>query len=182
MGGSWARLRSGRGKNLLRVSHSRAARPSQLYRNHYGRDHRRPWGARARRGRSGARELKRPFFRKKPTLIPEPDQQVRLRAGRGPWRGRFRAVSEPFTDERLGEVVIRVCEEKDYQNAIRQGSRPAGMPWPARQIEIVPLSPSESEDTQDLSEPGRVPTAGGFKEVVPERRPWWRRLFGAYTS
>jgi hypothetical protein len=118
--------------------------------------------------------------KKKPFVVPEPGQRVRLRAGRAPWRESFRALSEPYTDEESGEVVIRVAKEKDYQNVIRQGSRPAGMPWPARQIEVVPLlSEGSSEDPQDLSEPlGEPLTAGEVMEAEPEPRPWWRRLFG----
>ena len=116
--------------------------------------------------------------KKKPLFVPEPGQRVRLRAGRSPWRGSFRALSEPYTDEESGEVVIRVITEKDYQNAIRQVRRPAGMPWPARQIEVVPLE-DDSEDTRNLSElPEEPPRTGEFEEAAPEPRPWWRRLFG----
>ena len=51
--------------------------------------------------------------------------------------------------------------------------------WPVRQIEVVPLSEDDSEDTQDLSEPLEAPLrAGEFMEAPPESRPWWRRLFG----
>jgi hypothetical protein len=51
--------------------------------------------------------------------------------------------------------------------------------WPVRQIEVVPLSEDDSEDTQDLSEPLEAPLrAGEFMEAAPEPRPWWRRLFG----
>ena len=68
------------------------------------------------------------FFRKKPPLVPEPGQRVRLRTRRrGCWRGSFRAVSYPYTDEGLG-VVVRIAEEGDYREAIREGRPAFGVP------------------------------------------------------
>ena len=159
------------GKNLPRFAHRWPARVNctEVTVGATTGDHQK---ARGRGGYSVARGLEPPLFRKKPTLILEPDQRVRLRARRGPWRGSFRAVSEPYTDE-SGEVVIQVSKEKDYQNSIKQGRRPAGIPWPARQIEPVPLSQDTGEDTQDLS--GRL---GGPWVTREFRRPWWRRLLG----
>ena len=88
------------------------------------------------------------FLRKtKPFLVPEPGRRVRLRARRSPWRGSFRAVSQPYSDYESGEVVIRVDEENEFQTAISEGRRAVGMSWPARQIEVVPLlSEGSSED------------------------------------
>jgi hypothetical protein len=103
-----------------------------------------------RQRRFGGWQLAQLFFRKRPLLVPEPGQKVRLRAGRGRrWRGNFRAISYPYTHEGLG-VVVRVVEEGEYREAVREGRRTVGMPWPAPQIE--PLSPSEGaeQDTQEL--------------------------------
>jgi hypothetical protein len=122
--------------------------------------------------------------KKKPRLIPEPSQRVRLRTARGRWRGTFRAVSEPYTDE-AGEVVVRVAKESEYQHAISEGRRAGGMPWPVGQIEVVlPLLEDDGERTQEL--PQRLqeelertelrPAGGGAQE--PSERPWWRTMFG----
>jgi hypothetical protein len=123
------------------------------------------------------------FLGKKPLLIPEPRQRVRLRAGRGPWRGNFRAVSEPYTDE-AGEVVIRVARESEYQDALREGRRAIGMPWPVRQVEVASF-PEDGTKTQELpqisrQEPERAephPSTGGARDGA-EPRSWWRRMFG----
>jgi hypothetical protein len=95
---------------------------------------------------------------------------VRLPTARGQWRGSFRAVCKPYPDEEAGEVVVRVAKESEYQNAIREGRRAVGMPWPVRQVEVL-LSPLEVDDerTQELPQglweeleraeaPARVPT------------------------
>jgi hypothetical protein len=89
------------------------------------------------------------FLRKKLLFIPEPRQKVRLRAGRGPWRGNFRAVSYPYTDE-VGEVVIRVAKESEYQNALMEGRRAVGIPWPVRQVEVASPLEDDGERTQKL--------------------------------
>ena len=113
-----------------------------------------------------------PFFlRAKPRLIPEPGQRVRLRAGRGRWRGSYMAVSEPYTDE-AGEVVIRVAKEGECWAALREGRRSfAGTPWPVRQIEVVsPLaSPlARDERTKELRQ----------EPEGAEPRSWLSRIFG----
>ena len=74
------------------------------------------------------------FLGKKPPLVPDPGQRVRLRTGRGRWRGRFRAVSYPYTNV-LGVVVVRVAEEREYRDAVREGRRAVGVAWPAEQME-----------------------------------------------
>ena len=103
------------------------------------------------------------FGRKKPLAVPEPRQRVRLRAGRGRWRGNFRAVSHPYTDE-AGEVVIRVARESEYQDAISEGRRTIGMPWPVRQVEVVGF-PHDGEKTQEL------PQIAGAGSNRAEARP-----------
>ncbi len=108
--------------------------------------------------------------KKKPLSVPEPRQRVRLRAGRGPWRGNFRAVSYPYTDE-AGEVVIRVARESEYQDAIREGRRAVGIAWPVRQVEVVSF-PEDTKKTQEL--PQRFPQES---ESAAEPRSWWRRVF-----
>ena len=81
-----------------------------------------------------------PTFLRNPPLVPDPGQRVRLRTERGRWRGRFRAVSYPYTDA-SGMVVVRVAEEGEYGDALREGHRAVGVAWPAKQMEI--LSPPE---------------------------------------
>ncbi len=77
------------------------------------------------------------FLRKKVPLVPDPGQRVRLRVGRGRWRGRFRAVSYPYTDA-SGVVVVRVAEEGEYRDALREGRHAVGVAWPVKQMEAVP--------------------------------------------
>ena len=124
------------------------------------------------------------FLRKKPLLIPEPGQRVRLRTRRGRWRGSFRAVSYPYTHEQLG-VVIRIAEEAEYQEAVREGRRAFGMPWPAHQIEAMLLSEEDADkETQELPQKFReaseraepASSTGGDQEG--SERPGWRRMFG----
>jgi hypothetical protein len=122
------------------------------------------------------------LYKQRPLLIPEPRQRVRLRAGRGPWRGNFRAVSYPYTDE-AGEVVIRVAPEGEYQDALREGRSAIGMPWPVRQVEVASL-PEDDIKTQELPQratEGRrsgEPRPGGVEAQEGAERPWWRRVFG----
>jgi hypothetical protein len=122
------------------------------------------------------------FLGKKPLSVPEPRQRVRLRAGRGPWRGNFRAVSYPYTDE-AGEVVIRVARESEYQDALREGRLAVGLAWPVRQVEVVSF-PEDDEKTQELLQSpakgrgGGEPSPGGVEAQQPAaHRSWWRRLF-----
>jgi hypothetical protein len=126
------------------------------------------------------------FLGKRPLPVPEPRQRVRLRAGRGPWRGNFRAVSEPYTDE-AGEVVIRVARESEYQDALMEGRRAVGIAWPVRQVEVVSF-PEDDVMTQELPQRGQQkserseprPGTGGAQEGAEPRpeRSWWRRWFG----
>jgi hypothetical protein len=131
------------------------------------------------------------FLGKKPLVVPEPRQKVRLRAGRGPWRGNFRAVSYPYTDE-SGEVVVRVARESEYQDALMEGRRAIGIAWPVRQVAVVSF-PEDDIKTQELpQEPpgGPQSAAGGRSSEVPrpggdeaqegaETRSWWRRWVGS---
>jgi len=113
-------------------------------------------------------KLRLTFLRKKPPLVPDPGQRVRLHAGHGRWRGRFRAVSYPYTDA-WGVVVVRVAEEGEYRDAIREGRRAIGLAWPTKLMEVV--SPSEgAEPTPDT---GATDAATGRP-----RRGFWGRLFG----
>ena len=98
------------------------------------------------------------FLRKKPIppLIPDPGQQVYLLVRDASERRAVRAISEPSTNSR-GVVVIWVTVEQEYQDALREGRRAMGIPWPVDQKVVSP-----SEASQRPS----------------ERRKWWRRLFG----
>ena len=122
--------------------------------------------------------------RKRPLAVPEPGQRVRLRTARGRWRGSFRALSGPFTDEG-GMVVLRVAEEEEYRAAIREGRRAIGTPWPVGQMAVI-LPPAGSEEpTGELSTRfGTRPSTGGAQErpqglTQPGRRRGrlWRRVF-----
>jgi len=110
-----------------------------------------------------------PLFRKKPPLVPEHGQRLRLRTRRrGRWRGSFRAVSYPYTDDGLG-VVVRIAEEGEYRKAVREGRPAFGVPWPAHQLESVSTSEGPDQDTQELPRSQR-----------PRRglRRFWQRVFG----
>ncbi len=89
-----------------------------------------------------------------------------MHAGHGRWRGRFRAVSYPYTDA-WGVVVVRVAEEGEYRDAIREGRRAIGVAWPAKLMEVVSLSEG-ADSTPDT----------GAADAATERRPWWRRWLG----
>ncbi len=115
------------------------------------------------------------FFRKKPLPVPDPGQQVRLRVRRGQWRGKWRAISEPYTNAR-GEAVIWVAPEWEYQDALQEGHRAIGIPWPAKQMDVVsplegPGAPkTASEPTSDTNTPA--------PDKEPQWRSRWRRMFG----
>ena len=113
-----------------------------------------------------ARGLSSSVLDRKVPQVPEPGQRVRLRTGRGRWRGSFRAISSPYTDEGLG-VVVRVAEEGEYRKAVREGHHAFGMPWPVYQIEPVPKPEGAEQETQELPQSQR-----------PKRRSWWREFFG----
>jgi hypothetical protein len=128
--------------------------------------------------------------RKRPLEIPEPGQRVRLRTARGRWRGSFRAVSEPYTDEG-GVVVLRVADEEEYRTAMREDRLAIGMPWPARQMAPILPSASSEEETGELpiahqrlerarqsSSAPRGSRPGGEEAQGGTERPWWRRVFG----
>jgi len=86
------------------------------------------------------------------------------------WRGSFRAVSCPYTDDGLG-VVVRIAEEEEYRKAVREGHAAFGVPWPAHQIEPVSALEGADQDTQELPQSQR-PQEGA------EPWSWWRRMFG----
>ncbi len=113
-------------------------------------------------------------------MVPEPGQQVRLLGwGTTPGGKEVRAISEPYTNTK-GEVVVRVTEEQEYKDALREGRRAIGMPWPVKQMVI--LSPSETLDAPETAaeEPAStdVPPDRETPSSRPERRSLWRRFFG----
>jgi hypothetical protein len=131
-------------------------------------------------------------LRKRPLAVPEVGQRVRLRTARGRrWRGSYRAVSEPYTDEG-GVVVLRVAEEEEYRAARREGRSAIGMPWPVRQMAVILAPPSSEEATGELptlrqvrlekaAQSGSAPPGlrpDGKEAQEPSERPWWRRMFG----
>jgi hypothetical protein len=131
-------------------------------------------------------------LRKRPLVVPEPGQRVRLRTARGRrWRGSYRAVSEPYTDA-AGTVVLRVAQEEEYRTARREGRSAIGMPWPVGQMTVILPPPSSEEATGELptrrrqqlekaplsgiAATGSRRGTGGPQER--SERPWWRRVFG----
>ncbi len=116
------------------------------------------------------------IIRKKPLPIPDPGQQVRLRARRGQWRGRWRAISEPSTNAR-GEAVILVASEWEYQDALQEGRRAIGMPWPAKQMDVVspPQAPQAPETASEPTSDTNTPAA---PDKEPQWRSRWHRMFG----
>lgn len=81
------------------------------------------------------------FFRKKlvaPPMVPEPAQQVRLLGWGASGRREVRAISEPYANAR-GEIVVRMTEEREYQDALCEGRRAIGIPWPVKHTAVVLL-------------------------------------------
>jgi hypothetical protein len=113
------------------------------------------------------------LFRKKsisPPIVPDPGQPVRLLGWGTSGRGEVRAISEPYTDAR-GEVMVRVTEEREYLDAMREGRQAIGIPWPVRHMLVI--SPS---GTLDAFETAPEEEDRGW-HTSSERRSWWRRLF-----
>jgi hypothetical protein len=133
----------------------------------------------------------RSLFRRKPSLIPDPGQRVRLRTRHRLLKGCFRAISEPTTAD-TGEVVIWVTREEEYEASIREGRPAVGGPWPAKQMEVV-LSPLEEAGEASGRLPKLFKSPGNEEEImrllpaqdvvqrVGSKRPRWRRVLGATT-
>ena len=66
-------------------------------------------------------------LRRRPARIPDPGQMVDLQMEDASWRQGFRALSAPSTAE-TGEVLIWVCTEDEYREALREERRAVGMP------------------------------------------------------
>ncbi len=123
------------------------------------------------------------FFRKKPIsplIVPEPGQQVRLLGWGASGRAEVRAVSEPFTNAR-GEIVIRVTEESEYQDALREGRAAIGISWPAKHMVVVvpPLEILEATGSAGERPAGTSEGESQTESSRPQeqRRSWWRRFF-----
>ncbi len=128
------------------------------------------------------------LFRRKPSLIPDPGQRVRLRTRHRLLDGNFRAISEPTTAD-TGEVVIWVTTVEEYEASIREGRPAVGRPWPAKQMEVVlsPLeeageasgrSPKSFESARNKQEITRLLPAQDVVQQEGSERPRWRRVFG----
>jgi hypothetical protein len=126
------------------------------------------------------------LFRRKPPLIPDPGQWVRLHTRHRLQEGGFRAISEPTTAD-TGEVVIWVTTEEEYKAAIREDRPAVGRPWPAKQMEVV-LSPLEEageaserlpksfEGARNKQEITRLLPAQDAVQQEGSERPRWRRV------
>lgn len=119
------------------------------------------------------------FFRKRPIPIPDPGQQVRLSTRRGAWRGKWRAISVPSTNAR-GEAVIWIAPEWEYQDALREGHRAVGMPWPVKHMVVVLPSevPEDYVRPTGSSDKGGTSTDAFGSDAEEPRRWWWLRYFG----
>ncbi len=69
------------------------------------------------------------FGGKGPRRVPDPGQRVRLLGEDEKWRGGFRAISGPLSDESYG-VIVWVAEEEEWETATLKRRTPVGMPWP----------------------------------------------------
>jgi hypothetical protein len=130
----------------------------------------------------------RALFRRKPSLIPDPGQRVRLRTRHRLLEGDVRAISEPTTAD-TGEVVIWVTREEEYEASIREGRPAVGRPWPAKQMEVV-LSPLEEAGEASGRLPKLLENPGNEQEImwllpardvvqqVGSKRPRWKRVLG----
>ena len=112
--------------------------------------------------------------------MPEPGQQVRLLGWGASGRAEVRAVSEPFTNAR-GEIVIRVTEESEYQDALREGRAAIGISWPAKHMVVV-VPPLETLEATESAGEGPAGTSEGESQTESsrpqeQRRSWWRRFF-----
>ncbi|HZB83412.1 MAG TPA: hypothetical protein VE288_11305 [Rubrobacteraceae bacterium] len=76
------------------------------------------------------------LFRRKPPLVPDPGQHVRLRLRHGWLQGEYRAISGPISGEG-GEVMVRVAEEREYIKAYWEGRPAVGDLWPLKQMEVI---------------------------------------------
>ena len=74
--------------------------------------------------------------RKKPPLVPDPDQRVELLLEDGSYRSGFVAATGPLTAD-SGEIVVRVALEEEYRNSKRQRRRAVSMAWPVARLEVV---------------------------------------------
>jgi hypothetical protein len=70
-----------------------------------------------------------------PNPVPKPGEKVELHAADGSWRGGFRYIGDPFTED--GEQRVWVTTEEEYRQAQREGREPAGSTWPLSQIAVV---------------------------------------------
>ena len=106
------------------------------------------------------------LFGRKPPLVPDPGQQVRLRMRHGQWRGKYRAISGPISGEG-GEVMVRVSSEQEYREARQQGRRAGGELWPVKQIELI------HESSGEKIRQGVV----GLSESDPRSSSWHRGVW-----
>lgn len=79
----------------------------------------------------GKRKL---FGGKGPPRVPDPGQRVRLLGEDENWRGGFRAITGPLSDENYG-FIIWVAEEEEWETATLKRRPAVGMPWPLDRLE-----------------------------------------------
>jgi hypothetical protein len=83
--------------------------------------------------------VRRPLLllRRRRVQIPDSGQMVDLQMEDASWRQGFRALSAPSTAE-TGEVLIWVCTEDEYREALREDRRAVGMPWLVKRMRVSP--------------------------------------------
>jgi hypothetical protein len=70
-----------------------------------------------------------------PHPVPKPGERVVLRVADGSWRGGFRCISAPLTEDE--ERRVWVATEEEYRQARREGREPAGDTWPISQMVLA---------------------------------------------
>ncbi len=77
--------------------------------------------------------------------------------------------------------MVRVTEEREYLDAMREGRQAIGIPWPVRHMLVISASgtldafETASEGTQGVDNTPEEEDRGW--QTSSERRSWWRRLF-----
>ena len=73
--------------------------------------------------------------------------------------------------------MVRVTEESEYQDALRQGRAAIGIPWPAKHMVVVtpPLETVEApESTAEETTDATAPTEESELQTPSSRPSWWK--------
>jgi hypothetical protein len=75
------------------------------------------------------------FGRRKPPVVPDPGQRVKLLMLNGSRRSGF--VASGLLTSDTGEIIVRVALEGEYHDAEREGRSAVNMAWPVARLEVV---------------------------------------------